>query len=121
MSELNAVDAVVTGLNSDEKTQKLLEVPAVTNEDVEDALLLIAEAREDSERHVNYAELSLIEAARARGYGWDQVGVLLGYAEPGAARSAQNRHKTLLAKFPSHGLDLDSSMGSGTDAEVGRR
>lgn len=92
-------DAATT---TNEVSRHHLEVPLPTVADLDDALSLVADARNKAMLYLNIAELDLVEAARFAGQSWQWIGERLGYATSSAERSAKARHQALRAKFPGH-------------------
>lgn len=119
----NAPCEVAYNLDRTESMRRSLGTPVASVPDVMDALMLVNPAREVFLFHVEAAELDLIEAARQAGVGWNEIGDALGYASAGAGVSAKHRHRTLLAKFPSHTpraftMDTGSAIVTSDDAET---
>lgn len=108
---------------TDQKIRQSLNMVTPTVPDVMAALLLVDHAREQFTLTTDSAELDLIDAARQAGVGWNEIGDALGYAPAGAGVSAKNRHRTLLAKFPSRAphvftMDINTDAATSSDAET---
>jgi hypothetical protein len=95
LSPVDAVNLVslVARLPSDER-------PALTDQDLADALLLVGAAREDVIRRVELVELTLTEALRAQpGWTWERIGALRGYPPASARQATSSRYQKLRAKL----------------------
>lgn len=72
--------------------------PPADADDCVAALCLVDAAR----AQIDYHELVVIDAARAKGISWQRIGVALGHTEPTAERAATTRYGALLRRFPGH-------------------
>lgn len=114
---------VATNLVETDQLRRAVDLPAPTVTDVLDALALVTPARAAFAADMEGAELTLIEAARHAGVGWNEIGDALGYEPAGAGVSAKHRYRTLLAKFPSRAprvftLDINTDAATSDDAET---
>jgi hypothetical protein len=114
---------VATNLVETDQLRQAVNLPVPTVRDVMDALTLVTPARAAFAADMEGAELTLIEAARHAGVGWNEIGDALGYAPAGAGVSAKHRYRTLQAKFPSRApraftMDINTVAPTSSDAET---
>jgi hypothetical protein len=118
-----APSEVAMNLVETDQLRQAVNLPVPTVADVLDALILVNPAREAFVTRMEDAELTLLEAARHAGVGWNEIGDALGYAPAGAGVSAKHRYRTLQAKYPSRApraftMDINTVAPTSSDAET---